>query len=289
MEDSEYKWPPEFIAEINSDEQRRNLVIRAIRKSLTQLYYTYFQEKEIVLEVGSGTGFLRRNLPEILNGEWIQLDSQPAFLEDAKRRFLNGIYTEGSAYDLPFPDKSIDGIWGHNSFTVLSDLEAAIRECSRVLKDDGVFMHSMDLGQYQERDTQHAGEKTVGHVDLMSLNIYLLGRLHKSLSLHFDPTTIKTQNIITYHLGKRTDQQRDKDGYTFVGLPGDPNTGSMIIYLHLKEHGFEKVGVPTHPKIKSFYLEFYYGLLRNIVPLLASLIEPPSLEISVMQYAFARK
>lgn len=289
MKSSKGEWLPEFIAGINSDEQMRNLVIRAVRKSLAELYSQYFQEKEIVLEVGSGTGYLRRNLPEILNGEWIQLDSQPAFLEDAKRRFPNGTYKEGSAYDLPFPDGSIDGIWGHNSFTVLSNLEAAIKESWRVLKDDGVFMHSMDLGPYQKRDIRHTGEKTVGYVDLTSLNTRLLRKLRKSLSLHFDPTTIQTKTIIHHHFGKRTYQQRDMNGYTFVGLPGDPNTGSMIIYSHLEKHGFEKAGVPTHPKIRSLYREFYYDASRNIIPLLASLIEPPSLEISVMQYALARK
>ena len=96
------------------------------------------------MEIGSGNGFLRRTWPEEFTGKWVQLDSQAAFLKDAKNRF-KGDYTNGSAYNLPFADECFDVVCGFGSYDVFNDLEKAINETKRVLKKDGLFFHMIDL------------------------------------------------------------------------------------------------------------------------------------------------
>lgn len=141
VEDS--TWSKDDIRRLNIFEDHRNLVIRATRRLLQDFYDRNFQGDEIVLEVGSGTGFLRRNWPEF-SGGWIQLDSQPFFLEDAKKRNPEGSYVTGSAYRIPFPDESLDVVCGYASFDVLMDLEAALKEAYRALKPGGLFFHMID-------------------------------------------------------------------------------------------------------------------------------------------------
>ncbi len=142
-------WDLEDIELLDEFEKGRNLVLRATKQIFRDFYKQNFQGNEKVLEVGSGTGFLKRNWPENFHGEWIQLDSQPAFLKEAKKR-SNGTYIQGSAYRIPFPDESLDVVCGYGSYDVLMDLEKATKEASRVLKEDGLFFHLLDLSPCSE-------------------------------------------------------------------------------------------------------------------------------------------
>lgn len=143
IEDS--TWGKGDVHRLNEFEKDRNLVLRATRQLFLNFYKQNFQGNERVLEVGSGTGFLKRNWPEEFKGEYIQLDSQSAFLEEAKNRNPNGTYINGSAYELPFPDESLDVVCGYGSYDVLIDLGTAIKEANRVLKKGGLFFHMLDL------------------------------------------------------------------------------------------------------------------------------------------------
>lgn len=138
-------WDKEDIKLLDEFEYNRNLVLRATNQLLSEFYSKHFNGDERVLEVGSGTGFLKRNWPKEFNGEWTQLDAQEAFLQEAEKRFPKGTYIEGSAYDLPFEDNSLDVVCGYGSYDVLYDLDAAINEAKRVLKDGGLFFHMLDL------------------------------------------------------------------------------------------------------------------------------------------------
>src|SRR3989338_6840634 len=89
---------------------------------------------------------IARNIPTEYHNRWIQLESQPAFLKLAQQQHPYGQYIEGSAYNLPFPDKSIDAIIGYCSFDVLSDINKAVLEVARVLAPEGTFIHLLDLG-----------------------------------------------------------------------------------------------------------------------------------------------
>lgn len=143
IEDS--TWGKEDVRRLNDFEKDRNLVLRATKQILLNFCKQNFQGNERVLEVGSGTGFMKRNWPKEFQGEYIQLDSQPAFLKVGKTKNFNEVYVGGSAYELPFPDESLDVVCGYGSYDVLMDLETAIKEANRVLKKGGLFFHMLDL------------------------------------------------------------------------------------------------------------------------------------------------
>lgn len=143
IEDS--TWPKEDVRILDEFEALRSRVLRATKNILADFYSNNFLGNERVLEIGSGTGFLRRNWPDEFQGEWVQLDSQPTFLQEGKKRLQNGIYVSGSVYELPFPNESFKVVCGFGSFDVFMDLESAIKEAHRVLRKDGFFFHMLDL------------------------------------------------------------------------------------------------------------------------------------------------
>lgn len=119
---------------------------RALKEIFTKLHGWHFRGKERLLEIGSGIGFLRRSWPRRFKGEWVQLDAQKDFTAEAQRKFPQGTYVTGSAYDLPFPARSFDYVYGYCSFDVLYNVETAVKETARVLKSGGVFFHMLDIG-----------------------------------------------------------------------------------------------------------------------------------------------
>lgn len=258
-------------------ESARDLTSRAKRKGLLTIYNQNFKGNEKVLEVGSGLGYLRRNLPEAFNGKWIQLDSQLAFLEEAKRRFQEDSYVGGSAYELPFPNNSLDAVCGYNSFNVLTDLETAIREVRRVLKPRGLFLDIVDLGPSKEDMGSHPNISH-GKSDILEFNKHYYDRLFKALSLYFDPEKIEHKIAASWFVGERTEQQRLYDAFVFVRLPA-----TTLIYPHFTGHGSENVGIPPIPKGFKYH-ERIYRIIGRISPTVARLIEPPCFEISYIEY-----
>lgn len=132
----------------------RRPVIRATRRLLEDFYREHFRGNETVLEIGAGQGFLYRNWPKQYSGKWIQLDREEHLLYHAI-----GETHIGTAYALPFPDKSMDVVCGYGSFDVLFDLESAVSEMARVIKDDGRVFHFLDLEPNTESILFHL-EKT---------------------------------------------------------------------------------------------------------------------------------
>ncbi len=127
-------------------EEHRLLTQRALQKALARFQKRYFHGHEKVLEIGSGLGFLRENWPSTFKGQWVQLEAQGAFLEQAAPLFPAEAYVQASAYALPFADHSFDVIGGYGSFDVFSTLEKAVQEVDRVLRPGGLFFHLLDVG-----------------------------------------------------------------------------------------------------------------------------------------------
>ncbi len=138
-------WDPAGLSRFRDFQKLRDLVLRATQKALAKFHNEYFSGSERVLEVGSGAGFLRENWPDAFEGEWVELDGQPAFLREAKKRRSHGTFVTGSVKDLPFPDASFDVVCGYGSFDVLYNLESAVQEVERVLRPGGLFFHILDL------------------------------------------------------------------------------------------------------------------------------------------------
>lgn len=132
-------WSQESRERLLQFEQHRQLTIRATQRLFERFHDAHFRGNERVLEVGAGLGFLRRNWPRKFNGKWIESDEQPAFLEGRKNTIA------ASVYALPFGDRSFDVVCGFSSFDVFHDLEAALKEVYRVLKEGGIFLHLLDM------------------------------------------------------------------------------------------------------------------------------------------------
>jgi len=101
------------------------------------------EEKDVVLDIGAGTGRLgRRVLGTKLGseGKLIGIDPLPERIKvaNAKNAFANGHYRVGSAEDLGFQaDASVDVVYLSSVFHWVQDKKKALAEIHRVLKPKG--------------------------------------------------------------------------------------------------------------------------------------------------------
>jgi len=91
-----------------------------------------------ILDVGSGPG--RDGLVLQKAGfEVICLDASEAMIKISKERGLSSVL--GDFNNLPFADKSFDGVWAYTSLLHVpkAQIEKPLSEIFRVLKSDGIF------------------------------------------------------------------------------------------------------------------------------------------------------
>jgi ubiquinone/menaquinone biosynthesis C-methylase UbiE len=105
------------------------------------------------LEIGSGTGFFLLNL--MLSGvarKGVVTDISPGMVDVALRNAKNlGLDVTGEVADaetIPYPDASVDLVVGHAVLHHIPDVEAALRECLRVLKPGGRFVFAGEPTRY---------------------------------------------------------------------------------------------------------------------------------------------
>lgn len=90
-----------------------------------------------ILEVGCGTGYFSRYLSKGTSGvSYIGVDRDKGFIQAAQPVCGDNTstYLEGSAYELPFPDNSFDGVISHTFFNCAEKPKEAIREMIRVCR-----------------------------------------------------------------------------------------------------------------------------------------------------------
>ena len=97
-----------------------------------------------ILDCGSGTGFLLRQLSKRTNANLVGLDVSSAMLRSAK---LNSVtdklsYVQADMEHLPFKSASLNVVTCMGSLHHMSNIDKAVGEIRRVLKDEGRLIFS---------------------------------------------------------------------------------------------------------------------------------------------------
>jgi 2-polyprenyl-6-hydroxyphenyl methylase/3-demethylubiquinone-9 3-methyltransferase len=97
--------------------------------------------KTKVLDVGCGAGFLSNDLAkEKLQVTGIDLSEESLIVAKKYDETKSVIYQTADAYHLPFPDQSFDVITAMDFLEHVDDPKGVIKEFSRVLKPNGIFI-----------------------------------------------------------------------------------------------------------------------------------------------------
>lgn len=101
-------------------------------------------------EFGCGAFGWFYNFLHPTRSNWIQFDINPSFVKSnkefsRKRLFRLPKVKEGSMYDMPLEDSSIDIILGYSSWDAIYFYDKSIKEIKRCLKPGGHFVHFQDL------------------------------------------------------------------------------------------------------------------------------------------------
>lgn len=116
---------------IDSPDRIEGLRLKIDKKAgLNSFYnkcYSFVKEnlpisQDYVIEIGSGGGFLKKIVPQVITSDII---------------FYNDIDVKLDAHSLPCPDNSLDGLVLINSFHHLSDVENFLDEAQRCLRMGG--------------------------------------------------------------------------------------------------------------------------------------------------------
>ena len=102
----------------------------------------YLQPDATVLDMGSGPGTITAGLAHRARSV-VGVDTSPEMVESARQLAAesgadNASFKVGSAYELPFDDKSFDVVYAHQVLQHLSDPVRALREARRVLRPGGL-------------------------------------------------------------------------------------------------------------------------------------------------------
>jgi SAM-dependent methyltransferase len=124
------------------DWHRRYLQQAGWTTELRQFLYTkaMLAHAQRILDVGCGTGALTPELHSTIHGSVIGLDLSYPNLAFAKNSSPQGLYTQGNAYDLPFPSNSFDTCLCHFLLLWLSEPLKALVEMARVLRQSGYLL-----------------------------------------------------------------------------------------------------------------------------------------------------
>lgn len=110
-----------------------------------ELFTKHLKKGARVLDIGSGSG--RDAQAFYLHGyNVIGLDISSGLIREARNRFPHIQFDIGSMLEMPYKEASFEGVWSYASlvhFETDSDIDRAIQECYRVLKQKGLLFISV--------------------------------------------------------------------------------------------------------------------------------------------------
>lgn len=105
-----------------------------------------------VLELGAGTGQFTADIAAVVD-ELVATDISPKMVQRLEAVLPSNVQVRVmSAYDIDAADGQFDAVFCANALHVMETPEVALRECLRVLKDDGLliiptFLHGVSPGR----------------------------------------------------------------------------------------------------------------------------------------------
>ena len=170
-------------------------------KNVFQIYYPRINEK--ILDVGCGLGHFCRYLIAKNPHIWkvTGMDFSGYAIEKASRNKIGESYVVGTAYKMPFIDNSFDAISAQEIIEHLSDTEAFLKECIRVLKSNGkLFITTPDARESKSIEKDHIREFEIKELnDILSK----YGKVSVALSSTIIDRVTKesfTDNFVLYML-----------------------------------------------------------------------------------------
>jgi len=141
--------------------KRSAFVLARYKNIITILKQERLLESKKVLDLGCGDGVMSMFLAQhanLVEG----LDYSPealAFAKDKTKQFSNLTFSEGSAYELPYPDNTFDVVVSTEVIEHLDDVDAYISEIKRVTKNNGSALITTPIRLTQEPlDPEHVVE-----------------------------------------------------------------------------------------------------------------------------------
>lgn len=113
----------------------------AVKKNIISKYILPFEGAKI-LDIGCGTGILADLLNDVAPVSYMGFDSNPGYIEYAKKKKYPGIFIAGDAGNIVFPEKEFDIIVALDVLHHISDEQAQqmlglVKKC---LKPNGRFI-----------------------------------------------------------------------------------------------------------------------------------------------------
>ena len=97
------------------------------------------QAAEKILDIGCGEGFTLTCFQKYLNSDYYGIELNPTKVGYAKAGNPNATIFTGDAHDLPMKDQFFDLVYCAHVLEHCLDIDAALSEAKRVLKDNGYF------------------------------------------------------------------------------------------------------------------------------------------------------
>ena len=134
-------WP----AQLAAVARVREPFLGCARKIVSDSMRRWLPEQRPVVEVGAGSGQLRRWLEEVDDERWIHTEPDRPALEALQTAFPEAKTRNCPIEALPFADGEVGAVVGLCVLDMLPDLSIPLREARRVLAANGRLVHMLDL------------------------------------------------------------------------------------------------------------------------------------------------
>jgi malonyl-CoA O-methyltransferase len=115
------------------------LIQKLAAKKLCDISLPFIKENSTILDLGSGTSFIAKNLIDKKNLKIFEIDLSAEMLASWKDRPSNVVPIQGDIENLPFDNNSFDVIISSFSLQWVNDLEKTFTKIFASLKPNGIF------------------------------------------------------------------------------------------------------------------------------------------------------